>query len=140
MTQPDPQIPEVLKNPWWRRTGALVGLVLFAGLAAVLASRWQELPSEVLDPNWPQLICAFAILLASLGDPEKRYGGLCWLNRGGDLPRAPADTYYAAGWMGQYTVIIPSLDMVVVRLGPSPANSRDYLNDIIGEIRVAVDR
>jgi uncharacterized membrane protein YbhN (UPF0104 family) len=74
MTQPDPQIPEVLENPWWRRTGALIGLVLFAGLAAVLASRWQELPSEVLDPNWPQLICAFAILLASLGSTALLWG------------------------------------------------------------------
>ena len=74
------------------------------------------------------------------GDPDRRYGGLFWLNRGGDLPRAPADTYYAAGWMGQYTAIIPSLDMVVVRLGPSPAGYRDYLNDIIGEIAAAIDR
>jgi CubicO group peptidase (beta-lactamase class C family) len=74
------------------------------------------------------------------GDPGWSYGGLFWLNRGGDLPRAPADTYYAAGFMGQYTAIIPSLDMVAVRLGPSPANSRGYLNDIIGEVTGAIDR
>ena len=90
---------------------------------------------RILPEGWTEFVSTPAP-----GDPGKSYGGLFWLNRGGDLPRAPADTYYAAGWMGQYTVIIPSLDMVVVRLGPSPANSRDYLNDIIGEIRVAVDR
>jgi hypothetical protein len=40
--------------------------------------------------------------------------------------------------MGQRTVIIPSLDMVVVRLGPSPGGSGEYINRVIGELIAAL--
>jgi hypothetical protein len=36
--------------------------------------------------------------------------------------------------MGQNTVVIPSLDMVVVRLGPSPGGSDAYLNRVIAGV------
>ena len=36
--------------------------------------------------------------------------------------------------MGQNTVVVPSLDMVVVRLGPSPGASNRYLNQVIAGI------
>ncbi len=74
------------------------------------------------------------------GAPQRNYGGLFWLNRGGSLPRAPEDTYFAAGFMGQYTAIIPSYDLVLVRLGPSPGNTNGFLSDIIGEVTGAIQR
>jgi len=74
------------------------------------------------------------------GAPEKNYGGLFWLNRGGMWPRAPRDAFWSAGFMGQYTVIIPSYDMVIVRLGPSPANTNPYMSDIIGDVTDAIER
>ncbi len=74
------------------------------------------------------------------GAAARNYGGLFWLNRGGALERAPADTYYSAGFMGQYTAIIPSYDLVIVRLGPSPGNITQYLSDIIGEVTAAIER
>jgi CubicO group peptidase (beta-lactamase class C family) len=39
-----------------------------------------------------------------------------WLNRGDSWP-VPEDAYYMAGAGGQYTVIIPTHDLVVARLG-----------------------
>ncbi len=71
-------------------------------------------------------------------DPRKRYGGLFWLNAGGALPDVPRDAFWAAGFMGQNTVVIPSLDMVVVRLGPSPGGSNGYLNRVIGGVMKAL--
>jgi CubicO group peptidase (beta-lactamase class C family) len=47
---------------------------------------------------------------------EPRYGGFFWLNRVKTFP-VPDDAYYMAGAGGQYTIIIPTHDLVVVRLG-----------------------
>ena len=47
---------------------------------------------------------------------EPIYGGQFWLNKTEAFP-IPTDAYYMAGGGGQRTIIIPSLDMVIVRLG-----------------------
>ncbi|MGQ0650362.1 MAG: serine hydrolase domain-containing protein, partial [Gemmatimonadaceae bacterium] len=47
---------------------------------------------------------------------EPRYGGLFWLNRVKTYP-IPEDAYYMAGAGGQVAIIIPTHDLVVVRLG-----------------------
>jgi CubicO group peptidase (beta-lactamase class C family) len=49
-------------------------------------------------------------------DGRPLYGGFFWLNGDARFP-VPRDTYFMAGAGGQYTLIIPSHDLVVVRLG-----------------------
>lgn len=44
------------------------------------------------------------------------YGGFFWLNRTKTFP-VPEDAYYMAGAGGQYAIIIPTHDLIVVRLG-----------------------
>ncbi len=90
---------------------------------------------RILPEGWAEFVSTPAP-----GAEALEYGGLFWLNRGGSLPRAPEDAYWAAGFMGQYTAIIPSRDLVIVRLGPSPGNTGAYLSDIIGEVTAAIDR
>jgi CubicO group peptidase (beta-lactamase class C family) len=52
------------------------------------------------------------------------YGALFWLNRTGSWP-VPEDAYYMAGSGGQFTIIVPTHDLVVVRLG-------HYAGDALG--------
>lgn len=46
----------------------------------------------------------------------------------------PEDAYWSAGFMGQVTLVIPSRDLVLVRMGPSPRNVYPYLNEVVGRI------
>ena len=73
------------------------------------------------------------------GHPSLGYGGQFWLNRGGAMPRLPEDAYWAAGFMGQYTLIIPSRDLVVVRQGPSPGGAGGYFEELVVRILEALD-
>jgi CubicO group peptidase (beta-lactamase class C family) len=49
-------------------------------------------------------------------DGRPIYGGFFWINSDGAFP-VPKDAYYMAGAGGQITLIIPSHDLVVVRMG-----------------------
>ncbi len=62
------------------------------------------------------------------------YGAQFWCNQGGEYPSAPRDMYYCGGFHGQKVFIIPSREMVIVRLGTSEEDTFDFdrfLNDIL---------
>jgi CubicO group peptidase (beta-lactamase class C family) len=52
-----------------------------------------------------------------------------WTNAGGRYPRLPGDTYYGAGAGDQLLIIVPSLNLIIVRngdtLAPESQNARD---------------
>ncbi|MGD2152234.1 MAG: serine hydrolase [Gemmatimonadales bacterium] len=97
------------------------------GLLHLRDGEWQG--ERILPEGWVEFVST-----PTPTDPGRDYGGLFWVNAGGALPDVPPDAFWPAGWMGQNTVIIPSLDMVVVRLGPSPGGSNRYLNRVIAGI------
>ncbi|MCG8605045.1 beta-lactamase family protein [bacterium] len=90
---------------------------------------------RILPEGWVEFVSTPAPADTSLG-----YGGLFWLNRGSRLDRVPKDAFWSAGFMGQITMIIPSRDVVVVRLGPSPAVFMSYLNELIGRVLEAISQ
>jgi hypothetical protein len=55
------------------------------------------------------------------------------------MDQVPLDAFWPAGAMGQLTVVIPSADMVVVRLGPSHGGQTEYMNEVIGRILAAIN-
>jgi CubicO group peptidase (beta-lactamase class C family) len=101
------------------------------GLLHLWDGMWQG--DRVLPEGWVDFVRTPAP-----GDPQQGYGGLFWLNRGGALRQVPDDAFWAAGFMGQRTMIVPSRDMVIVRLGPSPRGFNAYFNEAVGRILRAV--
>ena len=53
---------------------------------------------------------------------NKTYGAQFWLNQSKELPDVPEDMFFADGFKGQRVFIIPSKELVVVRLGCSYEN------------------
>src|SRR2546429_4275570 len=66
----------------------------------------------------PEGYAKFVSTLAPAWEADKRpiYGGFFWINGDGRFP-VPRDAYYMAGAGGHTTLIIPSHDLIVVRLG-----------------------
>jgi len=65
------------------------------------------------------------------------YGGHFWMNAGGKYPDVPKDMYSCNGFQGQRLYIIPSKDLVVIRMGlkgESNFNVNTFLSEIIGSI------
>ena len=87
------------------------------------------LGKRILPEGWVRFVSTPAP-----ADTSRGYGGLFWLNRGGAWKGVPDDAFMASGHMGQYTMVIPSRDMVVVRMGPSPDASNVYFAELVSRI------
>jgi CubicO group peptidase (beta-lactamase class C family) len=101
------------------------GNFLGQGYELASARDWARLGNLYLqDGVWnderilPEGYAKFVSTLAPSWEADKRpiYGGFFWINGDGRFP-VPKDAYYMAGAGGQTTLIIPSHDLVVVRLG-----------------------
>ncbi len=66
------------------------------------------------------------------------YGGHFWLNAGGKYPDAPKDIFSANGFQGQRVFIIPSKDLVIVRMGLVGGAGFDF-NLFLKEITESVE-
>jgi CubicO group peptidase (beta-lactamase class C family) len=69
---------------------------------------------RILPPGYAKFVSTPAP--AWVADKRPIYGAFFWVNGVGQYP-VPRDSYYMAGAGGQTTIIIPSHDLVVVRLG-----------------------
>ncbi|WP_053406136.1 serine hydrolase [Persicobacter sp. CCB-QB2] len=69
---------------------------------------------------------------------DGEYGAQWWLNESLHfLPDCPADVYFADGFQGQRVWVIPSHDLVVVRLGLSSGEDFDF-NEFLSGVLKAV--
>ena len=92
--------------------------------------------TRVLPEGWVDFVRAPAS-----ANPNQEYGGQFWLNAGGRHPNAPRDAFWPAGAWGQAVFIIPSRDIVIVRLGHSSETSdtRDaYFDRTVSDILSAI--
>lgn len=103
------------------------------GLLHLWDGVWED-GERILPEGWADFVSTPAPAAEDGG-----YGGLWWLNRDGSYPSVPEDAYWAAGFMGQTTMVIPSRDVVLVRLGPSAGGSTGYLDEVAGRILAALE-
>ena len=85
--------------------------------------------TRILPEGWVQFVSTPAP-----ADKSRGYGGLFWLNRAAAWKGVPDDAFMASGHMGQFTMVIPSRDMVVVRMGPSPGDSTRYFAELVARV------
>ena len=91
----------------------------FARLGLLMMCKGNWLGEQVLSEEW----VTFATTPVSAA-PKGKYGALWWLNSGDPnnpedklYSKLPNDAYYASGFEGQWILVIPSKDLVIVRLG-----------------------
>jgi CubicO group peptidase (beta-lactamase class C family) len=97
------------------------------GLLHLWEGEW--LGERILPEDWVDFVTTPAP-----ADPEGGYGGQFWLNRNHELPEVPEDAYSARGYRGQLTMVVPSRDAVIVRLGHTPTVHFEDFNTLIREI------
>jgi len=88
---------------------------------------------RILPPGWVEYSHK-----ATLKAPRQKYAAHFWRTKGedGSGPDMPKDAYHMAGYEGQKVVIIPSYDLVIVRLGFSqPESNWDFTGFIEGVVR-----
>jgi len=88
---------------------------------------------QILPANWVK-----ETIKPCAADKQKHYGYQFWLNgycAGGSnkrlYPDVPVDMYFADGFGGQNTFIIPSKKLVVVRLGVNSIDENKFLKGIL---------
>ena len=87
---------------------------------------------QLFDESWAKYVSTPT--QGSNGD----YGAHFWLNAGNQLPNAPKDLFSCNGYQGQKVYIIPSLHLVVVRLGLTEEEKFDFntfLKEIIASLK-----
>jgi len=93
---------------------------------------------QILPENWVS-----ESVKPALGNSPIQYGYQWWLNTANDAgvrkyPGLPADLYYADGYENQFVFVIPSKNLVIVRLGLTKGKYFDeekFVASIINSIK-----
>lgn len=102
------------------------------GLLHLWKGTW--LDEQILPEGWVDFVTTPAPTA-----PEDGYGGQFWLNRDHELPDVPECAYSARGYRGQFTMVVPSLDVVIVRLGHTSCSDFGEYNSLVREILDCID-
>ncbi|WP_373496488.1 hypothetical protein [Aquiflexum sp.] len=94
------------------------------------------LGEQVLSEEWVEFATT-PVTAAPMGE----YGAQWWLNAGKSnnpddkiFSKLPNDAFYAGGFEGQWILVIPSKDLVIVRLGFTPKGEfsmNDFASNVI---------
>lgn len=94
------------------------------GLLYLKEGNWYG--DQVIDTTWVDYSQTIASQSGGI------YGAHFWHNAGhAAYPDVPADLYSANGFQGQYVFIIPSRDVVVVRMGLDYFDENEFLKEVL---------
>jgi CubicO group peptidase (beta-lactamase class C family) len=79
------------------------------GLLYLHKGNWNG--EQIFEESWSKYVAT------PTATSNGEYGGQFWLNAGGKYPDVPRDLYSCNGFQGQKVFIIPSMDLVIVRMG-----------------------
>ena len=88
------------------------------GLLYLNKGNWNG--EQIFDENWAKYVAT------PTNTSNGIYGGHFWLNAKGQMPDVPKDTYSCNGYQGQRVYIIPSKDLVIVRMGLKEGPEFDF--------------
>ncbi len=98
------------------------------GLLYLHQGNWNG--EQLFDPSWAKYVAT------PTNGSNGQYGAHFWLNAGGKYPDVPKDLYHCSGYQGQMVFIIPSMDLVVVRMGLSEDfDFNGFLSEIIRSLK-----
>lgn len=111
----------------------------FARLGLLMLNKGNWEGSQILSPEWVKFATT-----PTPAAPKGQYGAQWWLNAGNKdnpqdklFPDLPNDAFYAGGFEGQWILVIPSEDLVIVRLGYTPKGEfsiNDFAAGVIREL------
>jgi CubicO group peptidase (beta-lactamase class C family) len=105
------------------------------GLLYLNNGKWNG--EQILPEDWVQQTTQPVVTTE-----KNRYGYQFWLNSYTEngkkmkvFPDAPDDLFYPSGYGGQHVYIMPSKDLIVVRMGLFEIDQNSFLREIIKSIR-----
>jgi hypothetical protein len=105
------------------------------GLLYLNKGRWNG--EQILPENWVEQSVQPVVTT-----DKNRYGFQFWLNSYTEngkkmkvFPDAPDDLFYPSGYGGQHVYIMPSKDLIIVRMGLFEIDQNRFLKEIIKAIR-----
>lgn len=91
------------------------------GLLYLNRGNWNG--EQIFSENWVKYTAT------PTNGSEGVYGAQFWLNAGGHMPDVPKDLFFADGYQGQRVIIIPSKELVIVRLGITYSKLNEQLKN-----------
>jgi len=95
------------------------------GLLYLHKGNWNG--EQIFDTSWVDYATS------PTNTSEGRYGAQIWLNAGGFYPDAPKELYSFNGYQGQRVFILPSKDLVIVRMGLAGGDYIDF-NEFLKQV------
>lgn len=113
----------------------------WAKLGQLLLQNGQWDDQQVLPEHWVKYLTT-----ATNTQPLNKYGAQFWLNQNPDSkeidrnwPTVPDDEYHMGGYQGQYVVVIPSKELIIVRFGFTKPGTNKGIERLISDTVAAIE-